>query len=338
MLLIGLLLSLGIVVLANVGLSQPTARLLTYLLLGFGFGAQVVIAAVSVVPGPGPSAVKLAVGAVIGGVIGLILLWPQARVAVARFMPIDPAHPVHTLALTITADAVILLLAQQLSSDVLAQVASDSPLTPLDILVQEVPFLAAAALGVGLLTRREPREVAVRLGWLRPAWWQLALGVGCAGAFIVFGAGVDILAQHLTPGLTNRVNTATGRLFGGLQNPFGVATLALVPAICEEGLFRGALQPRLGLAWTAIVFTAVHTQYGLTFDTAVVLVLAVGLGLIRKYTNTTTSTVCHATYNGVQGALALAPYAVFGGYLALLLVLLLAAGLFRGRPNMASAP
>jgi hypothetical protein len=26
-------------------------------------------------------------------------------------------------------------------------------------------------------------------------------------------------------------------------------------------------------------------------------VLALGLGLIRKYTNTTTSSVCHATYN-----------------------------------------
>jgi hypothetical protein len=32
-----------------------------------------------------------------------------------------------------------------------------------------------------------------------------------------------------------------------------------------------------------------------------VFVLALGLGLLRKYTNTTTTIVCHATYNLIVG-------------------------------------
>jgi len=32
-----------------------------------------------------------------------------------------------------------------------------------------------------------------------------------------------------------------------------------------------------------------------------VLIVAIGLGLIRKYTNTTTSSVCHVSYNLLAG-------------------------------------
>ncbi|HYM97586.1 MAG TPA: CPBP family intramembrane glutamic endopeptidase, partial [Candidatus Sulfotelmatobacter sp.] len=70
---------------------------------------------------------------------------------------------------------------------------------------------------------------------------------------------------------------------------------------CEEILFRGALQPRIGLVATAILFTSIHTQYGLSLDALSVFVIALGLGLIRKYTNTTTSGLCHVTYNLVTG-------------------------------------
>src|SRR5207249_5826749 len=79
--------------------------------------------------------------------------------------------------------------------------------------------------------------------------------------------------------------------------------------LCEELLFRGALQPRIGLVPTALLFTSIHTQYALSLDTAAVLVIALGLGLLRKYTNTTTSCTCHISYNllvgiGVAGAAA----------------------------------
>ena len=61
------------------------------------------------------------------------------------------------------------------------------------------------------------------------------------------------------------------------------------------------------MLFTAVLFTSVHTEYGLSFDTLTVFVIAIGLGLIRKYTNTTTSATCHVGYNllvgiGIAGA------------------------------------
>ncbi len=44
-----------------------------------------------------------------------------------------------------------------------------------------------------------------------------------------------------------------------------------------------------------------HTQYGLSLDALAVLVLALGLGLLRRYTNTTTSALCHVAYNTLVG-------------------------------------
>jgi membrane protease YdiL (CAAX protease family) len=81
----------------------------------------------------------------------------------------------------------------------------------------------------------------------------------------------------------------------------GIAALALAPGICEEIMFRGALQPRLGIIATALLFTCIHTQYGLSLDALSVFVIAVGLGLIRKFTNTTTSVITHTTYNFIVG-------------------------------------
>jgi hypothetical protein len=39
----------------------------------------------------------------------------------------------------------------------------------------------------------------------------------------------------------------------------------------------------------------------LSLDVLAVLVIALGLGLIRKYANTTSSAVCHASYNLLAG-------------------------------------
>ena len=66
-------------------------------------------------------------------------------------------------------------------------------------------------------------------------------------------------------------------------------------------MFRGALQPRLGLIATALLFTCIHTQYGVSLDALSVFLIALGLGLIRKYTNTTTSVISHTTYNLIVG-------------------------------------
>src|SRR5258707_6345420 len=106
----------------------------------------------------------------------------------------------------------------------------------------------------------------------------------------------------MTPCVFEHVSASTNHLFGGLvSSPLGIAVLALAPGICEEILFRGALQPRIGLIATALLFTASHSEYGFSFYLISVLVSALGLGLIRRFTNTTTSATAHVVYNLIGG-------------------------------------
>ncbi|TMG12086.1 MAG: CPBP family intramembrane metalloprotease, partial [Chloroflexi bacterium] len=183
------------------------------------------------------------------------------------------------------------------------------PLTIADLIFDETPFLVFALVGVGLFVRRELPDTARRLGLVLPTWWQIAIALAAAGVFFVFVQQVDMLSHAWTPGIAHRVDAATNHLFGRLSWPGGALAVALIPGLCEELLFRGALQPRIGLLATALLFTSIHTQYALSLDTVAVLVIALGLGLLRKYTNTTTSAACHISYNllvgiGLAGAVA----------------------------------
>lgn len=258
-------------------------------------GAGVVVVGLATVPG----SVGYGIGFMVGGVgMAALALAPVRRLA-SRVLPVDPDSPLDATALAFTLVVAGSQIGLQATTNVLATVAAGAPETPLDQVLTELPFLLGALLGVGLGMRRRPRAVLERLGVTVPQGWQILLGIACAGAFYAFGLGAEAAQRWLTPEVAARVGSATGQLYRGVDTPFGVLTIALVPAICEETLFRGALQPRLGLIWTAIVFALLHTQYGFSIDELAVLILAFGLGLLRRFTNTTTSIVCHAIYNGI---------------------------------------
>ena len=286
------------------GARRPGLRLAAEALLVLAPGLVVVVGIADGLAGLGVGGGRGAAagfGLALTGALAGAAATPAVAGRLARWMPIQPDNLVHRLALELTVGLVAFQLLTQLTTDVLAEAASAPPLTPLDLVTMEVPFLLAALAGVGLWIRRSPAQVAARLGAVVPQPGQLLLALAAAGVFYGFGVGADALAQWLTPGLTQRVNTATGHIFSGLGDPLGIATIALAAGICEELFFRGALQPRLGLLWTAVVFASVHTQYGLSLSALAVLVLAFGLGLLRRYTNTTTSAVCHVTYNALVG-------------------------------------
>lgn len=251
------------------------------------------------------------------------------RQMLARVIPIDSESPVHTLALALA----VILLGTQLSSflltDVLAAGGSSSPLTLVDLLAQELPFAILAAAGVGMFTRRNLGPSAVRLGLVVPEWWQIALALAAAGAFFAFGQAVGALGEWLTPQTAQRVQSTSQHLFGNLAGGLGIVALALGPGLCEEALFRGALQPRLGLIATAVLFTSVHSEYGLSFDLAAIFVIALGLGLIRKTCNTTTSSLCHVTYNLTVGIGVTGSLIGWAGALEIALIAITAYGLYR---------
>ncbi|MFZ0215296.1 MAG: CPBP family intramembrane glutamic endopeptidase [Candidatus Dormiibacterota bacterium] len=242
------------------------------------------------------------VGLAAGGTAMASLALAPVRARVARFWPIERSSVLDATALGFTFVIAASQAGLQLGGNVLAQVASSTAVSPSDLVLNELPFLLAALLGVGIFMRRGPGAALTRLGLVRPRWWHVCLGLACAGGFYLFSLGADTVQQVLTPGTAARVGAATGKLYGGIGTPLGITTIALAAGICEETLFRGALQPRLGIVWTAIVFALVHTQYGISIDELAVLVLAFGLGGLRAATNTTTSMICHVAYNAITAA------------------------------------
>ena len=261
---------------------------------------------------------------IVCGGLGLAAIWPQARVALARLLPIDPESPVHVLALVLTLTLFGLQLQSALSNVLSQEAGSAQPLNRLDLVLGELPFLLIAIAGVGLVVRRNPSAAADRLGYRRPAWWHVVLALAAAGGFFALAIGFDQLGQVLTPHIAQEVNSANTRIFGDLTaDPTGVVTLAVAAGVCEEALFRGALQPRLGILWTSLVFASVHTQYGLSFDALAVFVLALGLGLLRRFLSTTASTICHVAYDLLAGFGLSGLFLTLGGVVEGLLTLLL---------------
>jgi hypothetical protein len=323
-----LLFPLPMVIAANAAVGKRWASHATGILAGLTAGATFLVGALDlggaglVQAGPGGQQTGLDAGIMVTGAIAAVLAARPVRERISRLLPIDPDSPVHAYALVLA----VILFGTQLSTIVFVDVlAVDQTLPPIsigDVLAQETPFLIMALAGVGLFIRRNAGGAAERLGLTRPAWWQMVLALAAAGAFFAFIQGADSLSHLWTPGIASQVDRTTQHVFGGLNDPIGIAAIALLPGICEEILFRGALQPRLGLLVTAVLFTSIHTQYGLSFDALSVLIVAIGLGLIRKYTNTTTSGLAHITYNllagiGIAGGLVGVAVAVELGLVAL---------------------
>jgi membrane protease YdiL (CAAX protease family) len=330
------------VIFANASVGKRWASHATGILAGLTAGATFLVGALDlggaglVQAGPGGQQSALDGGIMVTAAVAAILAARPVRERIARWLPIDPDSPVHAYALVL---AVILFgtqVATILFVDVLALDQTLPPISVGDVLASETPFLIMALAGIGLYIRRNAGAAAERLGLVRPSWWQIALALAAAGAFFALIQGADWLSHQWTPGVAGQVDKTTAHVFGGLNDPIGIAAIALLPGICEEILFRGALQPRLGLVVTAVLFASVHTQYGLSFDALSVLVVALGLGLIRKYANTTTSGLAHITYN-LLAAIGVGSLLGVAVGVEILLVALAAYGLWSNRRRMATA-
>jgi len=301
------LLPLPLILAANAGIGRPWAHHAIAILAGFTAGLTFLIGALDVagaslliaIPGV-QNRLPLDIGIMATGLIAATLASKPVRERVARVLPTDPDNPVHALALVLA----VIFFGLQVSTTLLTNLAS-APQAGIgvgDLVAQDLGLVVLAAAGVGVFTRRDLRQAAARLSLVVPAWWQVVLALAAAGAMYAFSEATVALSQVLTPDLYRQVSANTGQIFGGLvSNPLGIAALAVLPALGEEILFRGALQPRLGLIATALLFTASHSEYGFSLDILSVLIAAFGLGLLRKFTNTTTSAISHAAYNLVVG-------------------------------------
>lgn len=330
---------------ANSAVGKPWARIATAIIGGLTAGFVFLLGALDIAGAPvlagGLSAsarLGLDIGTMATGFAAAALVSKPLRERLAGLIPIDPDNPVHVLALVL---AVILFGTQVTSiafTNVLASDQSQAPLSLSDLILQEIPFLILGLAGVGIFMRRSAPAALERLGAVVPRWWQVPLALAAAGLFFGFGNAMDALNHTVSPQVAHQVDVTTQHVFGALGGSLGIAALALAPGICEEILFRGALQPRIGIVPTAILFTSIHTQYGLSLDLLAVFVLAIGLGLVRQYTNTTTSSLCHTTYN-LLGGVGLSGAALgVGAGLDLVLVALSVYGIWSSRRQTSNSP
>jgi membrane protease YdiL (CAAX protease family) len=191
---------------------------------------------------------------------------------------------------------------EQLNQIEAFSLATGGRISPVTVLANQLPFLILAVVGVGAGIRRSPRETLARLGFGPISIRQ----IGVAVLFIVGAFALAVAADHLfsilQPGLYRKVGEFSGPLF----NPKGLSLVSAVffalligigAGLGEETLFRGAVQPVFGITATSVLFASMHVQYGPSVLLGYVFVLSVGLGLLRRNFNTTTSFLAHAGYN-----------------------------------------
>lgn len=163
------------------------------------------------------------------------------------------------------------------------------------LIAQLLGELAIAFAGVGLFVRRDWHAVRERLGLtaMRPRDY-LVVVAGVVGA-IALNGGTEWIEHHLFPALWKQDAYVTGLI--AARMPLATSLLLGVSAgFGEELAIRGALQPRLGIPLSALLFASGHVQYS-WFGMLTVGLLGVLLGVIRKRTNTTTAIVVHALYD-----------------------------------------
>jgi membrane protease YdiL (CAAX protease family) len=232
--------------------------------------------------------------------LAFLPLVPAVRRWLARWLPIDPDSIVHTTALAFAIYQIGLSLGQMaIIGDLETLTTAEFALDMWDVLLSGLPLVLAGLVGVGLFIRRDGQRTFRRLGLLRPTWFQVLLAAGVTALLLAFDWGLSLAWEQIDPAGYDLLERVTDNIFGNLMTVGGAIVLGLSAGISEELLFRGAVQPRLGLLLATILFAIGHLQYGLTVATLEVFLIGLVLGLIRNRTHTTVCILIHASYNAV---------------------------------------
>jgi len=246
-----------------------------------------------------------------GATVLAMAIWGTAaslkhfRFALAQLIPINPDSPVHALALVLSGFLVGSTMFTLTQGGLEGVAAAAGPATIGAILFQFLLFLLVASFGVGLLTRRNLHAVQLRLGLARPTGRQLLVGARWIVILVMVQWAFGAISAILNPGQVELLEEISGSLLGEIDTIGEWLLLAVATGIGEEILFRGALQPVLGLPFTSLLFAIAHIQYGISPITVAVLIIGFVLGYIRRQSNTTVAIFVHAGYNFLLGMLAM---------------------------------
>lgn len=126
-------------------------------------------------------------------------------------------------------------------------------------------------------------DLSVSLIGYKPWWLQITVGV-------ISGLIIAVLAQKLISSpILSKVNVQYARMLGNFRLSWSeILFISMCAGVGEELLFRGAIQPLLGVVLTSMIFVAIHgyinpynwrlSVYGLYMTLAII-----GLGIINDY-------------------------------------------------------
>lgn len=231
----------------------------------------------------------------------------NARALLRRVLPAsasyNPDSSVHTTAIVLCLCLLSVVVSQLVLSggvEGLAESIQMSGISAGEVLFNGILWVTAALLGVGLAIRRAPAGILTRLGLEQPTPKELAIGV--IVGLILIGVQVTftvIWYTSTTPEQIEEQTAAAAEIVNAIDTVGLALLLSLSAAVGEEIFFRGALQPVFGMLPTSLFFAAIHTQYGLTPATFLILVVSLGLGYVRARHNTWVAVVAHFVYNFV---------------------------------------
>jgi membrane protease YdiL (CAAX protease family) len=227
-----------------------------------------------------------------GGAVAIGLI-RRARTVLLRPLGLDPNSAVH--AVVAVAAAATIVMSVVLFVELTDQVDEKVSFYPSDSLVSVLSDGALALAGVGFLLSRGPREALGRLDLKPIRVRQVAIAALLA---VVFLGVVDVMERAESVWLPS-LHALEDRFdyeFVGMPPVIGAVLLSLAAGVGEELVFRGALQPRLGIVATSVLFAAVHVQYQIP-GMVMIFLVAVGLGIVKTRTSTTFTACVHVFYD-----------------------------------------
>jgi len=253
------------------------------------------------------------------GIICLTGFSRRFRGLLARVLPFDPDSYVHMIGLI----CVIAMIVMPLIPLIVTHNAPflNAELQDLMGLGAEVPgssvktdtySLIWTIIGsfflVGLWIARDARSTLKRLGLVRPTANQvlygIASGVFLVGIFIILDDGVTAL--FTVAGIPTTDENLVNNLFVASFTPLAAFVASVSAGLGEELSVRGVIQPRFGIIAAALVFAALHAYQYAWDGVLTVFIAGICFGIIRQYTNTTTSAISHGVYDFVLFCLIMA--------------------------------
>ncbi|MCA9969751.1 MAG: CPBP family intramembrane metalloprotease [Anaerolineales bacterium] len=239
------------------------------------------------------------------GLWTLVVSLKRVRLFLQRWMSIDPGSPVHTLALVLSGFLVGNTMLTLTQGGLTELAASAGAASIAEVVLQQGFFALIALFGAGLLIRRGGDDLSARLGLERLNSSHVRWGLRWIAILVIIQWLIGLAWALLNPEQSALLEGINSELLGDFDTVWEWFALALAAGMGEELLFRGALQPVLGIWATSLLFAIAHVQYGFTLVTLAVFIIGAALGYIRQRTNTTVAIFVHFGYNFVLGLLAL---------------------------------